>query len=88
MLKNEFKKHIRLDNNNNESKSIEDQWRNIKDRIHNAVEKILGYRKKVSRMDGIHNIMEERRFVKGNIEKYTHMSKHMSQGEQQKTYGW
>jgi thioredoxin reductase len=46
MLKDELDKHIRFNNNDNEDKNIEEQWRNIKNNIHNALEKVLGYKRK------------------------------------------
>jgi hypothetical protein len=55
----------------NKGKNIEDQWRNIKNNIHNAVEKVLGYKTKVSRKEWmtseILDMTEERRLAKGNI---------------------
>jgi len=72
MLKDELDKHIRFDNNNNEDENIGDQWI-IKNRIHNADEKILGYRKRVPKkewMTEILNMMEERRLAKRNMQKY------------------
>jgi len=49
MTKDELDKHIRF--NNNESKNIEEQWWNIKNSIHNALGKILGYRKKINDLE-------------------------------------
>jgi len=39
MLRNELDKQIKLDHNN-EDENIEDQWRIIKNNIHNDIEKI------------------------------------------------
>jgi hypothetical protein len=44
-MKNELDKHIKLDNNNDEGENVENQWRSIRSSIHNAVEKVLGYKK-------------------------------------------
>jgi hypothetical protein len=67
-------KYIRFNNNNNEGKNIKDQWRNIKNNIYNAVEEILGYRKKVPRKDWmtseILDMIEKRRLAKRNITIY------------------
>jgi len=71
ILKDEFDKHIRLNNNNNEGESMEDQWQNIKNSIHNAFEKVLRYRKfRKEWMTSEILDIEERRFTKGNIQKY------------------
>jgi len=70
LLKDELDKHIKLNNNNNKDKNIEDQ-RIIKNSIHNAVEKILEYRKRVPRKkwmtSEIFDMMQERRLTKRNI---------------------
>jgi len=79
MLKDELDKYIRLDNNN-EDENIENQWQIIKNSIHNAIEKVVGYKKKVCiewKRSEILNMIEERRLKKyaketcKNITKYT-----------------
>jgi len=49
ILRDKFNKHIRFNNNNNEGENIENQWCIIRNNIHIAVEKILGYRERLSR---------------------------------------
>jgi len=52
---------------------MEDQWQNIKNSIHNIFEKVLRYRKKKFRKEWMTSEildMKERRFTKGNIQKY------------------
>jgi hypothetical protein len=73
MLKSEFDKRIRLDNKN-EGESIEDQWRIIEDSIQNAVEKVLGYGKRVPKKEWTTSqncVIEERRPAKRKTQKYT-----------------
>jgi hypothetical protein len=69
MLKDKFNKNTKLD----KMKNIEDQWRNIRNSIHNTVEKMLGYKKRIPKKkcitSEIFNMMEERRLAKGNIQK-------------------
>jgi len=86
MLKDKFDKKIKFDNNNNKDENIEDQWQNIKNSIHNIMEKILGYRRRVSKKKcmtpEILNMMKKRRHVK----KIPNTSEYISQ-EKEKIHG-
>jgi hypothetical protein len=89
MKKDELDRYIRFNNNNNESKNIEGQWRNINNSIYNAVEKILEYKKKLLRKKWMTSeIFDRKKTRERNIQEYNHKhaSQHMSQSKSSKKY--
>jgi len=78
-LKDKFDKHARLDNN--ESENVEDQWRIIKNNMHNVVEKVLGCRKRVPKkkwiISEIFNMMEKKKLIKRNMQKYNQIHRNI-----------
>lgn len=71
-LRDELNRNIKPENN--AEGSVEDQWKNIKNDILAATEKILGYKKREPKKEWITteilDMMEERRLAKGNTQKY------------------
>jgi len=91
MLKDELDKHIRLDNTTTKVRILKTNG-GSSNAISNAIEKILGYRKRMPKKEWmtskILDMMEERRLKKTNIQLYnkTNTPEYTSQDKRSKNY--